>query len=276
MAVDIEKMVMHAEQNCGNQDGNNHRHIFFQSQQILKQNHQQADQKQAEDQFLVNSRTDSRNNIPPQARALGGRLSRTGNQRHRERRGGLFRDSGRTIHRQTEHNQWNRQQDTLDGHRHKIADADLPFGAAGDLQPQQDNHHDKGWGNPGHPLRKTDVFEQVLYPDKRHDAKLRLIETLGQDVRVNIKGSDFIKQQEAQQVHQRIDRPAGSIQIRIWKERNQLAGGAFCLMLAACHRTSLSNPDSRGPNIKKSHNTFYIQVVTAFIPSQEGIQSVNA
>ena len=88
------------------------------------------------------------------------------------------------------------QQDTFDSHRQKIADTNLPFGAAGNLQAKQNNHHDKGRGYPGHSLGKADIFEQVLYPDKRHHPKLRLIKALRQDIGVDIERADFIKQQE--------------------------------------------------------------------------------
>ena len=201
-AVDKEKVMMNTEQYRRNQDRQNHGNIFIQPQDILKQNHQKANQNQPKNQLFINPGADAGDNITPQPPCCRGTTTSAAQIQPRPLAGMVSDATGRFIARlRTISGKASRIHSTVIGRKsltrtcHRVPLVNLPG--------EKNDHHDKRRGNPGHPLGKAHIFQQVLDPDKRHHPKLGAGKTLGQDFGVDVKRADFVQQQKI-----RADTPA--------------------------------------------------------------------
>lgn len=205
-----EDVVVGAEEEGGDEDGGEDGVVFLHAEGVLKEHHQEADEDESEDEFFVDAGADAGDDVDHE-HALGqgfdGLLE--GDQCGGGRRDGLVI----AVEQEAQDDEGDGQEDAFEGHGDEVAESDLPFCFGGDLEADEDDDDHERGGNPCHAGAKADEFEEVLYPDEGDDPDLRLGEGFGEGFGVDQECADLVEEHEADEVGQRVDGAAGSIQV---------------------------------------------------------------
>jgi len=265
-AVEEDDMVVCTEQGGGDEDGDDDGVFVAEAEQVLQQHHQQADEDESEEQFLVDTCTDARDDIcqegivfyRPNCLRLPGRRGDAGGGTDGPagvNTGGILvqrlwvvRQLRRAVEEHTQDKQGRGKHRALDGHWSQIRQFAVPAFSGGQLQGQEDDDDRDGGCCPGEPGRESEVFEEVLQPDEGDDANLGVVE----DVGVYQQRAKLIDENKGGEEDDGVDGSAGAFEVGVPGEVEQLRGrmlafaghftgncfpGTFCQRGDQCEKT---------------------------------------